>query len=226
MSIKVSTFTRLIGRPLNTHNFYIQMSPLSDVTILVSATSFPTEKLGTKVMYYQGEPTYFPTTPQRGGTWSCTLSEGEYAKVFKSASILFKTDFLQDLGMMNHFALLDKFSITVGAKTIDSDVGHSSSKTPFSVKLHGCVFLGMDPVQLNAGSVTQPWSWQLTFQYDSLSYSRADFLSKAIGKLTGGLLGSNYKAGSGGAGALPPLPNLPELSAGGNELLKQKGNVD
>ena len=223
MSIKVATFRKLLGRPMNTHNFYVQIPLLSDVVLLVSATTFPTEKMGTKTLYYQGEPTYFPTTPQRGGSWTCTMSEGEYAKVYRSASVLFKTDFLQDLGMMNHFALLDKFDIVVGAKTIDAGVGHRSSKTPFSVKLIGCSFLGLDPVNLSAAGATQAWSWQLTFQYDSLSYSRADFLSNFVGKVTGGLIGNGYEVGSGGFGTLPPLPNIEEVVVGENELLKQEG---
>lgn len=229
MSIKVNTFQKLIGRPLNTHNFFISIPQMQDITLLVSATTFPTEKLGTKTLFYQGEPTYFPTTPQRGGTWSCTISEGEFAKSYKSASLSFKINFLQNMGVMNFFSLLDKFDIVVGSKTIDAGVHQEYSTSPFSVSLKDCFLLGMEPVSLNAGSVTQAWAWNLSFQYDSLVYSKADFIGKLTPDLTRGVSGVmdsvNFVTGLFNSGnekhPLPKAPNLPELEVGKNELLKQ-----
>ncbi len=118
MSIKTNTFRQMLGRPLNTHNFFISIPTMSDVELLVSSTTFPTEKLGSKTLFYQGEAINFPTMPQRGGDWSCTLSEGEYAKVYRSASLEYKTNFLQDLGVLNSWAFLDKFDIVVGSKPL------------------------------------------------------------------------------------------------------------
>lgn len=170
MSIKVNIFRGLLGNPMNTHNFYVRIPRMSDVELLVSATSFPTEKLETVPYYYQGEIVYYPTMPRRGGTWTCTLPEGEYAKVYRTASLEFGTDFLQKIGIMNHYSNTDKFDILVAAKSIRAGVVPMPRQIPMSVRLEGCVFLGLDPVQLNSGQANQMWVWNLTFSYDSLVY--------------------------------------------------------
>ena len=221
MSIKAKTFQNLLGRPLNTHNFFVLIPTMSYVELLVSATSFPTEKLGSKVLYYQGEPTYFPTMPQRGGTWQCTLSEGEYAKVYGSASMEYKTNFLQSLGLLNSWSLLDSFDIEVGSKAISAGVTATQAEVPFSVKLLDCFLLGMEPVQLSAGQTTLSWAWQVSFQYGSLEYSASGALSKKLSDLTSGIIGDRYRPSQDGVVSLPPLPNISELLVGANELSKQ-----
>jgi hypothetical protein len=215
MSLKTSTFRRIIGRPLNTHNFVVRIPALADVQILVSSTTFPTETLGEKKLYYQGEPINFPTYPLRGGEWTCSLNESEYAKVYMSASLEFNMNFLQALGTLTTLAAKDRFDIIVGIRPLSnsnsilgaiSDLGLGTGV--FSVTLQGCFLKGMSPVNLSSSAATTNWVWNLTFSYDSIVYEHA----------VPNFNRHDYKD-------LPPLPDIKNIDLGENELSKQGGQV-
>ena len=211
MSLKTNTFRKIIGRPLNTHNFVVMIPALADVQILVSGTTFPTEVLGTKKLFYQGEPINYHTYPNRGGTWQCSLSESEYAKVFQSASLEYQMHFSQALGMLSSITSEDKFNMLVGIRPLSdnrpvtgglSEFGIGTSV--FSATMQGCFLLGMSPVNLSHSTVTTSWVWGLTFSYDSVLYNPA-------------LPNFNTR----GVVDLPVVPVVENISLGANELKKQ-----
>lgn len=178
MSLKTAVFRKVIGRPLNTHNFVVHIPAISGVHLLVSGTSFPTEKLGGKKLFFQGEPISFPTYPNRGGTWSCTFSESEYAKVYRSSSLEFNLNFNQALGVLNYLPVFTKFNMWVGVHPMSDDRSSiekflSMGTGLFSVTMVGCYLLGMEPVRLDNKAATTSWSWTLSFSYDSLIYNPA-----------------------------------------------------
>ena len=109
MSIKVNVFRGMLGNPLNTHNFLVNIPRLADVQVMVNATSFPTEQLQQYVSNFQGEVVRFPSIPTNSGAWSCTLPEGEYAKVYKAITREYALNYQQDTGAMTCWAVDDSF---------------------------------------------------------------------------------------------------------------------
>lgn len=205
MSIKVNTFRGLLGNPLNTHNFLVSIPRLQDVQILVNSTTFPTETLQQYASSFQGEVVRFPSIPQNSGTWTCTLPEGEYAKVYNAITREHALNYQQDTGAMTHWSVDDFFDIEVIPRGLRAGLTLKAADVPFSVVLRGCYLSGFGEVQLSAGSPTQAWNWTLTFAYTWIEYKKAtplDFTRK-----------------------LSPVaaPILPDLELGANETAKQNG---
>jgi len=166
MSIKARKFESMLGNPLNIHNFIVNIPPMKDVDLLVSATTFPTERLQEYVMFFQGERVKFPSVPINDGTWTCTMPEGEYAQIIKSFNSLMHKSYNQQTGQLTFWSIRDKFDIDVFARGIRGDVG--GSDRVFGVTMHGCWLQGKAPVTLNNQSVSTPWEWQVTFSFDAV----------------------------------------------------------
>ena len=108
MSIKGKAFQAQLGNPLNTHNFIVRMADpdniLSSIQMMVSATSFPSEKLQDYTLYFQGERVKFPSLPTNTGTWQCTMPEGEFAKMQIALEKHAALNYNQKTGQMTHWS--------------------------------------------------------------------------------------------------------------------------
>ena len=138
MSNKTQAFLSVLGNPQNTHNFQVTVPQLSGIEILVSSTSFPTEKLRTITMYFQGEPVRFPTIPENEGIWNCGIPESESAKVFGR--------FMQHRGLIYNqrtgsFLPPVRQVIRVAARDL-------ADNECFAVKMHGAFFIQRNAVDL------------------------------------------------------------------------------
>lgn len=173
MSIKVNVFRGMLGNPLNTHNFLVKIPRLQDVEVMVTATTFPTEQLKQYVMQFQGEDVRFPSLPNIGGTWSCTIPEGEYAKVYSALTREHALNYQQDTGAMTNWAVDDFFDIEVIPRGLRAGLTLKDSDVPFKCILRGCYISGFAEVQLSAAAATQPWNWSLNFAYTWLEYVKA-----------------------------------------------------
>ena len=195
----------MLGNPLNTHNFLVKIPRLQDVEIMVTATSFPTEQLQQYVSQFQGETVRFPSIPQNSGTWSCTLPEGEYAKVYKAITREHALNYQQDTGAMTNWAVDDFFDIEVIPRGLRAGLGLKENDVPFKVILRGCYLSGFGEVQLGSGQATQAWNWTLNFAYTYPEYVNATPLSYTH--------------------QLTPVeaPTMPDLEVGANETAKQNG---
>lgn len=157
MSNKQAKFQEVLGNPLNTHNFVIRMPKLlGDLTILVSSTTFPTEKMRAYVLHYMGETIMYPAQPETSGQWSCKVPESESALIFKKTVSLKKLLWNQKTGIPVPAA---KTEIEVVARDM-------ADKELFSCILHGCWIIGRDPVGLNNANATSNWEWDIAFNYD------------------------------------------------------------
>jgi len=170
MSIKAQTFQKLLGNPLNTHNFIVEIADpgntLSSIQLLCSSTTYPSEQLQDFVLYFQGERVKFPSIPTNSGTWTATFPEGEYAKLAKALKDHMKKSYNQQTGKMTHWSLTDKFDIVVKARGL-REASDSTSEL-FSVKLVGCYMKGREDVSLANNNPTENWVWTVTFSYDYL----------------------------------------------------------
>lgn len=204
MSLKVNTFRKMLGNPLNTHNFLVSIPRLQDVQMLVTATNFPTEALRQYVLQFQGEDVRFPSLPSNGGTWSCTLPEGEYAKVYKSIVREHALNYQQDTGALTVWTVDDLFDIEVKPRGLRAGLALKDADVPFSVVLHDCYLTGMGEVALSAGGATSAWNWTLNFAYTWIEYKAATPLSVTRTK--------------------PAITaaEVPDLVQGANELLKSQ----
>lgn len=164
MSIKIKTFEAMLGNPLNTHNFMVTIPAFRDIQLLVASTVFPSEHFQDYVLYFQGERVKFPTIPTNGGTWNCTMHEGELAKVYSAYKSYFVTQYSQITGKMTHWSLMDKFDIRIAARGLRGDV--NGSDEVFATNLMGCYLTGRNDVTLNNQAATQSWDWVLTFSFD------------------------------------------------------------
>lgn len=166
MSIKSAKFASLLGNPLNTHNFVVVIPSLDSIQMLVSSTSFPSEQLQEYIMYFQGERVKFPSIPTNSGEWSCTMPEGEMAKIKTAIKDLMDANYNQSTGQMTHWSLTDRFDIEVWARGLRGDV--EGSDKVFGVILHGCYLKGRQDVGLDFSQPTSSWNWTLNFSYDWL----------------------------------------------------------
>lgn len=179
MSIKAKIFQAQLGNPLNTHNFIVRIADpgnkLNKIQMLVASTNFPSEKLQEFTMYFQGERVKFPSIPQNSGTWTCTVPEGEFAKVYQAFTSLSHKTYDQKTGQLSFFSVKDKFDIEVLARGLRGDA--EGSDVIFGTRLVGCYFLGRTDVALSNASATQTWQWQLEFSFDSIEDLEATPLS-------------------------------------------------
>lgn len=177
MSLKVNVFRKLLGNPLNTHNFVVSIPRLQDVQMLVTSTSFPTEALRQYVLNFQGEDVRFPSIPSNSGAWSCTLPEGEYAKVYKAATREHAFNYEQNTGAMTNWSMDDLFDIEIIPRGLRAGLNLKASDVPFKVVLHDCYLSGMGEVSLSASGATQSWNWTLNFAYTWVEYIAATPMS-------------------------------------------------
>lgn len=154
----------MLGNPLNTHNFIVTIPALSDIQMMVSSTTFPSEQLQEYVLFYQGERVKFPSIPTNSGTWSCTMPEGEFAKMYSAIRKHASTNYNQRTGRMTHWAIRDKMRIIVTARGLRGDV--DGSDQVFSTALVGCFLRGRQDVSLSNQQATTNWVWNLTFSFD------------------------------------------------------------
>jgi hypothetical protein len=179
MSIKSTLFAKNLGNPLNTHNFIVQIpllrkaDTIMGVDMLVTATSFPSEKMQEYVMYYQGERVKFPSIPTNDGVWSCTIPEGEMAKCYAATQYAMNQNYNQISGIQTFWGATDKRKITIFARGLRS--GSQDVPGIFGVELHGAYILERNQVSLSSGSVTQAWEWTVTFAYDWIGNSIVNY---------------------------------------------------
>lgn len=170
MSIKGKTFQAQLGNPLNTHNFLVRIADpaglLSSIQMMVSSTTFPSERLQQYVLYFQGEPIRFPSIPTNSGSWKVTMPEGEFAKMQIALESHMKLSYDQKTGKLTHWSLRDKYDIEILARGLRGDV--DGSDVLFGVKLIGCWMTGKDDVSLSNQAATTHWEWGVEFSFDSI----------------------------------------------------------
>jgi hypothetical protein len=205
MSLKVNVFRSLLGNPLNTHNFLVQIPRLQDVQMLVTSTSFPTESLRQYVLQFQGEDVRFPSIPSNNGSWSCTLPEGEYAKVYKAIVREHALNYQQDTGSLTTWSVDDLFDIVVVPRGLRAGLTLNDKDVPFSAVLHDCYMSGVGEVQLSSAGATSAWNWTLNFAYTWIEYKAATPLSvtRTLSPVT--------------------AAKMPDIAQGDNEKLKSQG---
>lgn len=173
MSLKANTFTSFLGNPLNTHNFTVVIPALSDIQILVASTNFPTEQLQEYILWFQGERIKFPSLPTNSGNWTCTMPEGELAKVNNTFNSYMRKVYKQDTGALMFWAFVDKFDIEVYARGLRGTVTDANNYTDapvLGVKMVGCFLKGRQDVNLANNAPTTNWVWTLQFSYDYLEW--------------------------------------------------------
>jgi hypothetical protein len=180
MSIKGVTFQENLGNPLNTHNFIVRFagSPqLESIQMMVSSTTFPSEVLQEYELYFQGERFKFPSLPRSDGKWSCTMPEGERAKMQKALEEHMALQYNQQTGQLLHWAVTDKFTIDVIARGLRGGADDPDSEV-FGVRMIGAFMVGKGPVNLDNSAITTHWNWSVEFSYDWLENIPAKPLDK------------------------------------------------
>lgn len=159
MSIKVPQFTRIITNPLNTHNFlvYIDEKDLSEDSLLlvVSSTTFPSEKMRKTNLHFQGEEIRYPAIPENSGSWSVTIPENEDGKMYKAFTKLKARTYDQKSGKIKTRKWNTAYIIP---RNLNDEV-------PFAVKLHGVWIMGHNPVNLNNSDPSSNWNFEFEFCY-------------------------------------------------------------
>lgn len=154
MSTKVQTFANIITQPLNTHNFHVSI-PEINYDVLVESTTFPSRKLQSVTLWFQGEPIKYPTLPGETQEWTVTLPESENGVVRKDFESLLAKTYDQKSGLLH----TKKWkNIVVTARDLEDNV-------VFSSILHGAWIAGRSDVNLSSQAVTEPWKWQYSFIY-------------------------------------------------------------
>lgn len=166
MSVKATKFQELLGNPLNTFNFVvdIQAKGFSKVSLLVASTTFPSQTLQEFQLYFQGERVKFPSIPSNSGEWNCTMPEGELQKVMQAMKEYMDLVYDDKTGILTYWAVTDKFTIEIYPRQLRGDVNGSNKL--YGVRLHGCYFKGRESVNLDNGNPTGNWVWNLNFSYD------------------------------------------------------------
>lgn len=154
MSRKVNKFASIITNPLNIHNFVVDI-PGFEYSILVSSTSFPSEKLRTVTKYYQGEKIDYPTIPELGGSWEFTIPENDNGIIKKKLDSFKSKMWDQKSGI---FVPNLWKNVTVTSRQLDDT-------EVFSVILHGAYLLGRNSVNLKNSDPTASWDWDYQFRY-------------------------------------------------------------
>lgn len=155
MSRKLNTFAAVITQPLNTHNFVVTIPGANTSEIVVSSTSFPSEKLRMVKLYYQGEEIRYPTIPENSGTWDITIPESDGGVIRRELENLKGSMYDQMSGIMDSSKWKN---ITVTARDLND-------QPVFQCVLHGAWISGRDDVSLDNSDPTQAWKWKYTFHF-------------------------------------------------------------
>lgn len=155
MSLKIKTFASIITQPLAIHNFYIEIPGASTTSIVVSATSFPSEKMREIKLYYQGEEIRYPTLPQNSGEWKFKVPESDSGIIRRELDEIKAKRYNQKLGTMLPYKWKD---ITVIARDLNQN-------PVFKVILHGAWLIGREDVPLDNSDPTKSWQWDYAWKY-------------------------------------------------------------
>lgn len=154
MSLKANQFVKVIQQPLNTYNFVVDIPDIA-YGLLVSSTTFPSEKLQTVSLYFQGEEIAYPCLPKNGGSWKVSVPESDSGAVKKVFDTMKQSMFSQKTGFLTPKRWKD---ITVTARD-------QSNNLVFSVILHGAYCVGREGQNLDNSQNTSAWKWEYEFHY-------------------------------------------------------------
>lgn len=154
MSLKVATFAGIITQPLNVHNFLVTIPDVS-LSVIVSASAFPTEKLREVKLFYQGEEIRYPTIPSNDGSWKIKIPENDDGKVKRQLDALKQNMYSQKTGL---FVPSLWRNITVTARDLENN-------PVFQVIIHGSWIVGREQVDLANNDPTKNWEWDYEFRY-------------------------------------------------------------
>lgn len=155
MSLKISTFANIITNPLNVHNYIVDIPGVPNGSIVVSSTSFPSEKLQKVILHYQGEEVRYPTIPKNDGVWRVKVPETDSGAIKKELDSLKASMWDQKSGIM----LPKKWeSVSVTSRDLEGNA-------VFKVILHGVWLVGREAVDLNNADPTKNWEWDYEFCY-------------------------------------------------------------
>lgn len=160
MSQKITKFTEIISNPLTTHNFVVQIPGWEEdggkVETIVSATTFPTERMRSVILYYMGERIKYPTIPENSGEWSCTIPDSEAAITFKKT--------IQEKGLL--WNQVGGVLLPGIKKTIRIAIRTVNDQEVVAVKLHGAYIVGRGDVNLSNTDPTAALMWNVAFSFD------------------------------------------------------------
>ncbi len=154
MSLKANRFTQIIQQPLNVYNFVVDIPDVAE-GLLVSSTTFPSEKLQTFSLYFQGEEIQYPCSPKNGGSWKIRVPESDSGAVKKVFDTFKRSMWNQKTGWLTPKKWKD---ITVTARD-------QSDNLVFSVVLHGAYCIGREGQDLDNSKNTTTWQWEYEFHY-------------------------------------------------------------
>lgn len=163
MSLKVSTFANIITNPLNIHNFIVNIPGVTNGSIVVSSTSFPSEKLQKVILHYQGEEVRYPTIPKNSGEWKVKVPESDSGLIKRELDSLKTDSYSQKTGIFTPKLWKD---VEVISRDLENNV-------VFSVVLHGVWLVGRDDVSLDNSDATKNWEWEYEFCYQWLEDKNA-----------------------------------------------------
>lgn len=158
MSLRLNSFARIITQPMNIHKFIVDIPGVPNGSIVVSATSFPSEKMRKVVLHFQGEEIRYPTIPANDGTWRVKVPESDNGIIRRELDALKSKRWDQKTGT---FVPLLWESVTVHARDLADNI-------VYSVILHGVWLVGRESVDLNNADPTRNWEWDYEFCYQWL----------------------------------------------------------
>lgn len=154
MSRKVQRFTQIITNPLNIHNFRVTI-PMIDFDILVSSTTFPSERLRTVQLFTFGEAVRYPTIPENSGAWQVRMPEDDSGKVHRDFLALKAQMYNQQTGLLVPQLWDD---VLVHARDLADNI-------VFSTVLHGVWFQGRNDVTIDNSNPATNWNWDYQFVF-------------------------------------------------------------
>lgn len=154
MSVKVAQFANIITQPLNIHNFIVDI-PGVDVSILVSSTNFPSERLREITLWFQGEKVIYPSLPENDNHWKVKLPESDNGVVRRTLDSLKAKRYNQKTGIMTPDTWK---TVTVSARDLEGNL-------VFQVLLHGAWLKGRDNVDLDNSDPSKNWNWDYEFVF-------------------------------------------------------------
>lgn len=158
MSLKVNTFASIITNPMNVHNFVVSIPGVTNGSIVVSSTTFPSEKLREIILHYQGEEIVYPTLPKNDHSWKVKVPESDSGIIKKEFDVLKKKSYNQKTGLFTPTKWKD---VPVVARDL-------AGNEVFKVILHGVWIVGRESVDLNNSDPTKNWEWDYEFRYQWL----------------------------------------------------------
>lgn len=164
MSLKVNTFANIITNPLNVHNFVVEIPDVTNGSIVVSSTTFPSEKLRKVILHYQGEEVRYPTIPKNDGVWKVKVPETDSGAIKKELDALKSNLYSQKTGIFTPKLWKD---VNVTARDLEGN-------EVFRVILHGVWLVGRESVDLNNSDPTKNWEWDYEFCYQWIEDSDAE----------------------------------------------------